>query len=230
MTTTGYTYVGKPIGRIEGPDKVTGAASYSADILLPGMLSGKALRSPYTHARILSIDTSRAKRLPGVHAVLTAADVSDALLGRRMLDMPILARDRVRFIGKVEDFAEIPAWYRAMTLVAVPPWVEGFGLTCLEAMASGCAVVASQTGVFPEVIEAENNGWLIPCRDGEALRATLEDILTDPDNLAQVGQRARQHIERHFTIEREAEGLAKVYDELFARLDRDSGSPGTKTL
>ena len=108
--------------------------------------------------------------------------------------------DRVRFIGKVEDFEEIPAWYRAMTLVAVPPWVEGFGLTCLEAMASGCAVVASQTGVFPEVIEAENNGWLIPCRDGEALRATLENILTDPNNLAQVGQRARQHIERHWLV------------------------------
>ena len=100
MTTTGYTYVGKPIGRIEGPDKVTGAANYSADILLPGMLSGKALRSPYAHARIRGIDTSRARQLPGVHAVLTAADVSDALLGRRMLDMPILARDRVRFIGE----------------------------------------------------------------------------------------------------------------------------------
>ena len=68
MTTAGYTYVGKPIGRIEGPDKVTGAASYSADILLPGTLAGKALRSPYAHARILSIDTSRAKRLPGVNA------------------------------------------------------------------------------------------------------------------------------------------------------------------
>lgn len=124
--------------------------------------------------------------------------------------------DRVRFIGKVEDFADIPAWYRAMTLVAIPPWIEGFGLTCLEAMASGCAVVASQTGVFPEVIEAGSNGWLVPCRDGEALRATLQNILNDPDELAQVGQRARRHIERHFTIEREAEDLAKVYDDIFA--------------
>jgi CO/xanthine dehydrogenase Mo-binding subunit len=98
MTT--YTYVGKPIGRIEGPAKVTGGAHFAADILLPGMLWAKALRSPMPHARILNVDTSRARRLPGVRAVLSAADVSPALMGRRMLDMPILARDRVRFIGE----------------------------------------------------------------------------------------------------------------------------------
>src|SRR5918994_1962773 len=95
-----YHAVGKPIGRVEGPAKVTGAATYSADIRLHGMIWGKALRSPLPHARIVRIDTSAAERLPGVLAVLTAKDLPDLLIGRRVYDMPVLAKDRVRFIGE----------------------------------------------------------------------------------------------------------------------------------
>jgi CO/xanthine dehydrogenase Mo-binding subunit len=95
-----YNTVGKPIGRVEGPAKVTGAATYSADIRLPGMIWGKALRSPLPHARIVRIDVSAAERLPGVLAVLTAKDLPDLLIGRRVYDMPVLARDRARFIGE----------------------------------------------------------------------------------------------------------------------------------
>jgi CO/xanthine dehydrogenase Mo-binding subunit len=64
------------------------------------MIWGKALRSPWPHARIVRIDTSAAERLPGVLAVLTARDLPDLLTGRRVYDMPVLARDRVRFIGE----------------------------------------------------------------------------------------------------------------------------------
>jgi carbon-monoxide dehydrogenase large subunit len=95
-----HRIVGRPIGRVDGADKVSGAARYSADVTLPGMVWGKALRSPLPHARIVRIDTSRARALPGVLAVLTAADLPDVLVGRRMFDMPLLARDRVRFIGE----------------------------------------------------------------------------------------------------------------------------------
>ncbi len=95
-----YNAVGKPIGRVEGPAKVTGAAAYSADIRLPGMIWGKALRSPLPHARIVRIDTSAAERLPGVLAVLTAQDLPDLLIGRRVYDMPVLAQECVRFIGE----------------------------------------------------------------------------------------------------------------------------------
>jgi CO/xanthine dehydrogenase Mo-binding subunit len=128
-----YNAVGKPIGRIEGPAKVRGAATYSADIRLPRMIWGKALRSPLPHARIVHIDTSAAERLPGVLAVLTAKDLPDLLIGRRVYDMPVLARDCVRFIGEkvaivaVEDpdlaeealnrieveYAELPAVFDA---------------------------------------------------------------------------------------------------------------------
>ncbi|MBI4234177.1 MAG: xanthine dehydrogenase family protein molybdopterin-binding subunit [Chloroflexi bacterium] len=98
MTT--YTTIGKPVPRLEGNDKVLGRARYVADLGLPGMLWGKALRSPYPHARILGIDASKARRIPGVHAVLTAQDIPDTRVGRRLRDMPVLARGRVRFIGE----------------------------------------------------------------------------------------------------------------------------------
>ncbi len=60
LNTHGQVF-GQPLGRVDGPEKVTGKARYSADINLPGTLWGKSLRSPYPHARIVSIDTSAAK-------------------------------------------------------------------------------------------------------------------------------------------------------------------------
>ncbi|HEX2276557.1 MAG TPA: xanthine dehydrogenase family protein molybdopterin-binding subunit [Candidatus Tectomicrobia bacterium] len=95
-----YNAVGKPLGRVEGPLKVTGQATYSADVLLPGMIWGRVLRSPLPHARIVRIDTHAAERVPGVLSVLTAKDLPDLLIGRRVYDMPVLARDCVRFIGE----------------------------------------------------------------------------------------------------------------------------------
>jgi len=94
------TVVGRPLGRIEGEAKVTGRARYAADMVLPGQLWAKCLRSPLPHARILHIDTSAARRLPGVRAVLTGADLPPVLIGLRLRDMPVLARDRVRFVGE----------------------------------------------------------------------------------------------------------------------------------
>lgn len=95
-----YSIVGKPLGRTEGPAKVSGEAIYAADVRLPGMIWGKALRSPLPHARIVRIDTREAERMPGILAVLTASDLPDVLIGRRVYDMPVLARARVRFIGE----------------------------------------------------------------------------------------------------------------------------------
>lgn len=97
---TPYATIGQPVGRAEGPEKVTGAAVYPADMTLPGTLVGKCLRSPYAYARILAIDTAAARRVPGVHAVLTGFDIPDMLVGRALRDMPVLARDVVRFMGQ----------------------------------------------------------------------------------------------------------------------------------
>ena len=98
--TTATRAIGQSVVRGEGPDKVTGKSVYAADVTLPGMLWGKALRSPFPHARIVSIDTEQAKAVPGVRAVITAADLPDSLVGRRLRDMPVLARHAVRFVGE----------------------------------------------------------------------------------------------------------------------------------
>jgi carbon-monoxide dehydrogenase large subunit len=95
-----YTTIGQPTPRVEGQDKVTGAMQYTADVALPGTLWGRALRSPWPHARIVRIDTSRAQQVPGVHTVLTGADVRGIRYGRRLFDVPVLAEDRVRFVGE----------------------------------------------------------------------------------------------------------------------------------
>src|SRR2546423_3265394 len=95
-----YTTIGQPTPRVEGQAKVTGATQYTADVALPGTLWGRALRSPLPHARIVRIDTSRAQQVPGVHVVLTGADVRGIRYGRRLFDVPVLAEDRVRFAGE----------------------------------------------------------------------------------------------------------------------------------
>lgn len=98
----------RPI-RHDGLEKVTGKARYGADITLPGLLQGKVLRSPYAHARIKSIDTSKAEAMPGVRAVVTAADLpilteqmidlGETLGNSRMLAENILAHTKVLYVG-----------------------------------------------------------------------------------------------------------------------------------
>ena len=76
-----YSYVGKSIPRVDAKIKVTGEAIFTSDFKLPGMLWGKIKRSPYPSAKILSIDTSQALKLPGVRAVITARDITQFSYG-----------------------------------------------------------------------------------------------------------------------------------------------------
>jgi len=95
-----YHVIGQSIARTDNAGKVTGEARYTADVLLPGTLWAKTLRSPYSHARIIHIDTSRAEKAEGVRAVLTGKDVAGILYGRRYRDISILAQERARFMGE----------------------------------------------------------------------------------------------------------------------------------
>ena len=99
MSEPQLKYVGHSVPRVDGVEKVTGKAKFVGDLVVPGMLQGKILRSPYPHARILSIDSSRAEALPGVAAVLTAADLNGFVVptynGR-----PVVAADKVRYAGE----------------------------------------------------------------------------------------------------------------------------------
>lgn len=96
-----YSVIGKSVWRKDALGKVSGAARYTVDLALPGMLHGKILRSPHHHARILRVDASRAKRLPGVRAALTGEDVRKIKYGfaEHVPDLTILSWDKVRFKG-----------------------------------------------------------------------------------------------------------------------------------
>jgi 4-hydroxybenzoyl-CoA reductase alpha subunit len=97
-----YSLIGKPIPRVDAKAKVTGEAKYAADYSLPDMLWCKLLRSPYPHARILNIDTSRAERLSGVKAIVTGKDFGGWTWGwmASTRDEPPLAVDKVRYMAE----------------------------------------------------------------------------------------------------------------------------------
>ncbi len=96
-----YKLVGKSIPRVDSKAKVTGEAVFTADLELPRMLVAKILRSPYPHARILNIDVSKAKKLRGVHAVVTGKDTAGEKWGvfRYTRDQQLLCVDKVRYVG-----------------------------------------------------------------------------------------------------------------------------------
>ena len=100
--------IGVPTPRVDGIEKTTGRAIYTADIKMDGVLFAKTLRSPFPHAKIISIDISAAQKLPGVHAVVTGENIyQGARHGRAVVDVPVIAQGRVRFIG--EQIAAVAA-------------------------------------------------------------------------------------------------------------------------
>ncbi len=133
-----FSVIGTSVPRVDGAEKVTGKARYAGDLVVPGMVEGKFLRSPYAHARILSIDTRQAEALPGVVAVITRKDFTDVspYMGRgKNKDQPIIAVDRVIFTG--QPVAAVAAVDRA---------------TAEEALAA----IAVEYQELPAVIDVEN--------------------------------------------------------------------------
>ena len=105
---TNNKWIGQRTIRPDGADKVTGRAAFAADTNMPGMIWGKVLRSPHPHARIKSIDTSKAEALPGVKAVVSARDIVDfpidksVMLGiqdMRWMCRNVMAREKALFPG-----------------------------------------------------------------------------------------------------------------------------------
>src|SRR5579883_991331 len=104
VSPMGGGQIGRSVPRLEAREKVTGRAEYTHLMRLPGMLHGKIFRSTVAHGRIRSIDTSAAKQIPGVYRVITAEDVLKVIpnpyYGPAFHDQPILAIDKVRFVGE----------------------------------------------------------------------------------------------------------------------------------
>ncbi|HTM07707.1 MAG TPA: xanthine dehydrogenase family protein molybdopterin-binding subunit [Verrucomicrobiae bacterium] len=145
------TVVGAAVSRAEGADKVTGRTLYAADITLPGMLWGKILRSPHSHARIRSIDASKARRAPGVHAVVTGPEIANRYIGKMIRDMPVLCWDVVRFVGdRVAAVAadSIDAAEEALALIEVEYEELPAVFDPLEAMETGAPLLHENVAVY----------------------------------------------------------------------------------
>src|SRR5499433_664786 len=143
-------WIGKRTPRPDGADKVTGRAAYAADATMPGMLWGRVLRSPHPHARIKSIDTSKAEALPGVKAVMTSKDIVDfpidkgpVMLGiqdMRWMCRNVMARDKALFHG--HPVAAVAATTQAIAtealkLIKVDYEVLPWAISVKDAMKSG---------------------------------------------------------------------------------------------
>lgn len=118
--------------------------------------------------------------------------------------------DRFVWLGEV-DFEELPSLYGAMSIVASVSRVEGFGLTCLEAMSSGTPVIATRTGGFELVVRDGLDGRIVDCDDSEQIADAFEELASDSLALKTMALSARKRIEESFTIERESRELVDIY-------------------
>ena len=141
-TDTDYKVIGTRPVRHDGADKVTGRAIYGADFDAAGLLHGKILRSPHAHAKIVSIDTSKAEKLDGVKAVVTSKDFPE--VGNQWLKDNILASDKVLYVGQaiVGVAASNPhVAESALSLIDVEYEVLTPVLTTQEAMAPNASIL-----------------------------------------------------------------------------------------
>ena len=159
-TTRDVKGVGLSIPRPDGPEKVTGKVQYVADIQPKGLLHAQLLRSPHAHARIKRIDTSRAKELAGVRAVLTAADMPYLKKKAPTRAHAVLAIDRVVFAGQpVAAVAadELAIAEEALDLIDVEYEVLAAAVDPLESMKPGAPPVA-EAGTEADTSEAQAHG------------------------------------------------------------------------
>jgi mannosyltransferase len=127
--------------------------------------------------------------------------------------------DRIVFLGELPA-ADVPGWFRKLSIFVGPQRNEGFGLTTLEAMASGLAVVATTAGAAAHLVEEDVTGHLVAIEDQGALNSRLDGLMADPDRVARFGAAGRERVLEKFAIDREAEGIFRVYERVWATAGR----------
>jgi len=117
-------------------------------------------------------------------------------------------------LAVIDEQPNIVPWYQGLSVLVQPSHSEGFSLVVLEAMASGCCVIAARLPHFPDLIEHGTSGLLYEPGDLAALRALLAQVMQHPDQAARMGHAARARIAAHFGVEREAAALRTQYERL----------------
>lgn len=186
-----YKVIGQRVPKVGGIEMVKGEAAYGADIHLPGMLYGKILRSPHAHALIKRIDTSRARQLEGVRAVVTAADLPEVRPGTTfpMGEVPVdlygiallgMARDKALFHG-----------HPVAAVAAVDPWIAEEALSLIDVEYEVLPVVVDVLDAMkPDAPLLDPN-----LRTRDMLRREISDR---PTNIAMKAEFGRGDVEEGF--------------------------------
>ena len=138
-------------------------------------------------------------------------------LPRLAADLGIAAD--VTFLGWVPN-TELPPYYRAAAVSVIPSLEEGFGIPAAEAMGCEVAVVASDAGGLPEVVENGVTGLVVPRGDSTALAQAIGSLLADPDRRRAMGQAGRARALQLFDWDRSAEQFEQIYRDVAARTAR----------
>ena len=155
-------------------------------------------------------------RYPEFSAVLVGAITPEQMPFANELKKQIAAaglEQRVVVTGEI-DIAEVQRWYQRLTIYAFTSRNEGFGLTLIEAMAAGAALVAARAGAAEIVVENGVTGVLVPPGDTDALVAAIEPLMQHPAAAAAMGSRARERVVEKFSLDAEADKIAAVYRRL----------------
>jgi len=155
-------------------------------------------------------------RHPDFSAVLVGAVTPEQAPFANELKKQIAAaglEQRIVITGEL-DIADVQRWYQRLTIYAFTSRNEGFGLTLIEAMGAGAALVASRAGAAELVVEEGVTGVLVPPGDVDALVAALEPLMQDPLAAHAMGERARARVVANFSLDAEADKIAAVYRTL----------------
>ena len=165
-------------------------------------------------------------RYPDFSAVVVGAITPEQTAFANALRQRIEAaglRSRIVITGEL-PIEDVQRWYQRLTIYAFTSRNEGFGLTLIEAMAAGAALVASRAGAAEFVVEDGVTGVLTPPGDVDALVAALEPLLRDPASAAAMGERARARVLAKFSLDAEASAIARVYRSLDISLPVGGGA------
>jgi len=121
----------------------------------------------------------------------------------------------VRFLGEL-PIEEVPRWYQRISIYAFTSRNEGFGLTLIEAMAAGAALVAARAGAADKVVDDGVTGVLVAPGDARALVAAIEPLMREPGRADEMGRKARARVIAEFGIDAEVARIAAVYREVLA--------------
>ena len=157
------------------------------------------------------------KKFPDLKVVLAGDGFERPQLARLAADLGI--GDDVTFLGWVAN-ADLPPYYRAAALSVIPSLEEGFGIPAAEAMGCEVAVVASDAGGLPEVVEHGVTGLVVPRGDAGALAHAIGSLLADTERRRAMGQAGRERALRLFDWDRSAEQFEQLYREVAARIKR----------